>query len=146
MTNLPNIVGAVVIEANIVVAIAAHEAGRDAAATAEIANYSSQGYALYAPGAIVTETLYALCNKLTNGTLLALAHTAAIKNFERLMLGIEPPPMGEAALIARAEQLRTGYGCSRSADGVYIALAEASLPLCPQCCLHSIRDYPGKQL
>jgi hypothetical protein len=27
-------------------------------------------------------------------------------------------------LIARAEQIRSGYGCSRSADGIYIALAE----------------------
>jgi predicted nucleic acid-binding protein len=35
-----------------------------------------------------------------------------------------PPPSGDAALIARAEQIRNGYGCSHSADGIYIALAE----------------------
>lgn len=117
--------GALVIDANIAVALAAHESGRDAAATAEIAKYSAHGYALYAPGAIVTETLYALCHKLNDGTLTITSHAAAIKNFEHIMQSIEPPPIGEAALIVRAEQMRAAFGCSRSADGVYIALAES---------------------
>lgn len=40
------------------------------------------------------------------------------------MQGILPPPRGDASLITRAEEVRSGYGCSRSADGIYIALAE----------------------
>jgi predicted nucleic acid-binding protein len=38
--------------------------------------------------------------------------------------GISPPPGGDAAPAYRAEQIRGSYGCSRSADGLYIALAE----------------------
>ncbi len=37
---------------------------------------------------------------------------------------ILPPPYGEASIVLRAEAMRSGYGCSRSADGIYIALAE----------------------
>ena len=40
------------------------------------------------------------------------------------MQGILPSPRGDASLITRAEEVRSGYGCSRSADGIYIALAE----------------------
>ena len=40
------------------------------------------------------------------------------------MASVLPPPNGEASLIHRAEQIGSGYGCSRSADGLYIALAE----------------------
>lgn len=104
--------------------MASHEAGRDVQATVEIACYAALGYDLYAPGAIVTETLYALRNKLTRGALSLPGHAVAILNFERTMLNVKPPPAGDAALIRRAEQMRVGYGCSRSADGVYIALAE----------------------
>jgi predicted nucleic acid-binding protein len=40
------------------------------------------------------------------------------------MITVQPPPSGDVALIQRAEQISNGYGCSRSADGIYIALAE----------------------
>ena len=32
--------------------------------------------------------------------------------------------MGEGSLVLRAEEIRGSYSCRRSADGVYIALAE----------------------
>ena len=35
-----------------------------------------------------------------------------------------PPPSGDFSLTARSEQIRSGYGASRSADGIFIALAE----------------------
>ena len=37
---------------------------------------------------------------------------------------IAVPNNGDASLLPRAEEIRSGYGCSRSADGLYIALAE----------------------
>lgn len=40
------------------------------------------------------------------------------------MQSVSPPPNGEASLILRADQIRGSYGCSRSADAPYIALAE----------------------
>ena len=51
-------------------------------------------------------------------------HAQAILTFETLMVNILPPPGGEVSLISRAEAIRTNYGCSRSADGIYVALAE----------------------
>jgi hypothetical protein len=40
------------------------------------------------------------------------------------MSHVNPPPTGDRALIKRAEEIRGGLGCSRSADGIYLALAE----------------------
>ncbi len=40
------------------------------------------------------------------------------------MNSVLPPPSGDKRLIRRAEQIGAGYGCSRSADGIYLALAE----------------------
>jgi predicted nucleic acid-binding protein len=35
-----------------------------------------------------------------------------------------PPPKGDAALLVRAEAIRSDYCCLHSADGFYIALTE----------------------
>jgi len=48
----------------------------------------------------------------------------ALKNLQDQMQAILPPPQGDAALIKRATDIRSGYGCSRSTDGLYIALVE----------------------
>lgn len=119
--NLP---GAVVVDANVAVAIAAKEARRDLKATTELNTYIAQGCELFAPGAITTETLYALCQKYQTGLLTAVEHDTAVSAFDVLMGIIQPPPYGEAALIRRAYKICDSYGCSRSADAVYIALAE----------------------
>jgi len=116
--------GAVVIDANIAIAICAGETGRAAKASAELLRYSTAGYDFYAPGAIVAETLYILCGKLQQGLLTVPGHAQATADFQALMSKILPPPSGEAAIVLRAEAIRSGYGCSRSADGIYIALAE----------------------
>lgn len=34
------------------------------------------------------------------------------------------PPGGDISLIDRAKEIQSGYGCSRSADCLYIAFAE----------------------
>jgi predicted nucleic acid-binding protein len=116
--------GAVVVDANVAIAICAREAPRDLVANAELLRYASAGYQFFAPGAIVAETLFILCGKLQQGTLTGAEHAQAIGDFQILMSRVLPPPHGEAAIIARAEAIRDTYGCSRSADGIYIALAE----------------------
>jgi predicted nucleic acid-binding protein len=118
-------VGAVIVDASVAIAISAKEVGREPKATAEMLLYSTAGYQFYAPGAIIAETLYILCGKLQQGLFTVAEHTQAVLDFEAVMVNILPPPDGEISLIARAEAIRTGYGCSRSADGIYIALAEA---------------------
>ncbi|MGH9799817.1 MAG: type II toxin-antitoxin system VapC family toxin [Blastocatellia bacterium] len=119
-----NNLGAVVVDASVLVALCAKE--KDKAATAETAlsNYNSQGWSFYAPGVVISETLFALCWKLQNSVLTENGHQIAIRSFIAYMSMILPPPNGDTSLIVRAEEIRSGYGCSRSADGLYIALAE----------------------
>jgi predicted nucleic acid-binding protein len=116
--------GAVVIDANVLIAVCAREQDKLATAEAALADYTAKGWLFYAPGVILGEVLYILCGKLQSGLLNATAHREAIENLQDQMKAILPPPRGEASLIARAEEVRSGYGCSRSADGLYIALAE----------------------
>ncbi|MCW3094937.1 MAG: hypothetical protein JWL77_555 [Chthonomonadaceae bacterium] len=120
----PSSAGALVLDANVVIAISSKETGRDALATAEITNYVNLGYQLYAPGVIVAETLFVLCGKKNSGSLSLADYATAVVTFERVMASVLPPPNGDVSLIQRAEQIGNGYGCSRSADGIYIALAE----------------------
>ena len=112
------------IDANVAVAVVSNQAGRETTATNALTNYASQGYEWFAPGAIVTEVLYALCQTHQAGLLTAVELQDAIRKFEVLMESILRPPDGESALVGRAFQIGYSYGCSRSADAVYIALAE----------------------
>jgi hypothetical protein len=73
---------------------------------------------------MVAEALYGLCRKLQSGILTPLQHGRTVQRLLVGTAGILPPPSGDLALIERAEQIRGSYGCSRSADGLYIALAE----------------------
>jgi predicted nucleic acid-binding protein len=134
--------GAVVIDANIMIAIASNETNRDVVATAELSNYLSQGYRLFAPGAIIMETLYILCGKLNSGLLSPAEYAKAITAFQTAMRPVYPPRSGDKALIARAEQISGGYGCSRSADGIYIAVAEDLTQSMPTVLLTFDKDMP----
>jgi predicted nucleic acid-binding protein len=116
--------GALVLDASSAVAIAAKEGSREVKARAAIANYSTSGYLLFAPNVIVSETLYALCNREQHSLLNPQDYVQSVNDFQALMAGVLPPPNGEASLILRAAQIRASYGCSRSADALYIALAE----------------------
>jgi predicted nucleic acid-binding protein len=115
----------VTLDASFVVAYCAKEPNRDVKAKAQIVQYANAGKQLYAPGTLVAEVLFAFCRKLAAGDLTPVEHTAALKSFETIMQVVLPPPHGEPALIARADQIRGSYSCSRSADGIYLALAEA---------------------
>ena len=116
--------GAVVVDANVAVAISAKEADKETKAIDALDDYTSRDYELFAPGAISMEALYALCQKFKAGILTSVEYEDAVSNFEFLMDNIQPPPNGDVTIIRRAYEIGNGYGCSRSADGVYIALAE----------------------
>jgi predicted nucleic acid-binding protein len=123
MTPLSN-PGAVVIDANVFIALGAREQAKLAVAETALADYAARGWLFYAPGVIIAEVLYILCGKRQSGELDDTAYQEAIDSFLDQMKAVQPPPNGDAALIARAEQIRSGYSCRRSADGIYIALAE----------------------
>ena len=142
MTPAPSFAGSLVLDANVSIAICSKEAGRDALATAEITRYLRTGYHLFAPGVIVAETLYVLCGKRTSGSLSPADYATSVAAFERLMLSVSPPPGGDARLIRRAEQILAGYGCSRSADGIYIALAESLALTQPATLLTFDKELP----
>lgn len=113
-----------VLDANITVSVTAKEAATEAKAKAALAHYISNGYLFFAPGVIISETLYALRNQTTNALLTQSEHRQAVSDFEALMKRVLPPPSGDASLILRADQICMTYGASRSADALYIALAE----------------------
>lgn len=119
----PNSAGAVVIDANILIAIITKETG-EAKAEAALADYTTKNWAFYAPGALLTEVLFVLCKKLQNGLIDATTYKKAVEDFNDYLSVILPPPNGDAALLSRAEEIRSGYSCLHSADGFYIALTE----------------------
>jgi predicted nucleic acid-binding protein len=125
MISPGNPLSALVLDASVAVAVAAREADKEPKASAEIVSYSGGGYEFFAPGVLVAETLYVLCKKLENGVLTAADHSQAVQDFHIFMSGVLPSPFGDGALALRAEAVRGGYTCRRSADGIYIALAEA---------------------
>ncbi len=115
---------AVVIDATVVIALCANEADKLANAEAKIKEYSGKGCTFYAPGVIIVECLFVFCRKLSDGVLTPVEHSSAVLSLMRLMRQIHPPPTGDKSLIERAEEIRGAFGCSRSADGIYLALAE----------------------
>ena len=68
--------------------------------------------------------IFILCQKLADGSITKLEYEKAVKAFKYYLGFISLSPNGEASLLDRAIEIRDGYGCSRSSDGLYIALAE----------------------
>ncbi len=120
-TNSPD---AVVIDANVLIASCAREATKLSQAEVVINEYAMNGVLFYAPGALIAEVLYILCKKQQEGVLGEESYREAIENLQDQMQAFFPSPRGDSALIARAEEIRNGYGCSHSTDSIYIALAE----------------------
>jgi predicted nucleic acid-binding protein len=114
----------VVVDASVAIALCAKEPGNHPKAKAYLDTQTGSGSKFFAPGVLVAEVLYVYCKKLTNGALTAAEHTQAVQAFDAFMAGVSPPPNGDKSLIVRAEQIRSGYACPRSADGIYLALAE----------------------
>jgi|SRR5882672_8026884 len=87
-------------------------------------DYGKNGRDFYAPNVIVAEVLYVLCQKLQTGLITQAKYNEAVEFFKDYMTLISTPTGGDAPLIQRAKEIRSGYGCSRSADSLYIALTE----------------------
>ncbi len=120
--NLP--APAVVPDANILIALCSNEQLTCAVAEAAFEKYVRDGWEFFAPNIIAAEVLYVLCQKLAQGILTETEHEQAVKLFINYMNAVAPPDGGDFSLIKKAEEIRAGYGCSRSSDGFYIALAE----------------------
>jgi predicted nucleic acid-binding protein len=115
---------AAVVDASFVIGYCAKENNKYAQAKAKLEQYLNDGWQLFAPGVMVGEVLYALCRKVQEATLTAAEHAVAVGNFELLMNEIYPPPQGDSSLVARAESIRHPFGCARTNDSIYLALAE----------------------
>jgi len=114
----------VTLDASFVIGLCAKEPGKYPTALAALRQRILAGYTLHAPHLLVMEVVYVLCNKLQSATLTPTEHLTALANLHSLVTMLIFPASGDAVLISRAEQIRQGYGCSRSADSFYIALAE----------------------
>jgi predicted nucleic acid-binding protein len=114
-----------IVDASVMVAVCARETGRLERAAAMLVDHARLGGLFFAPGALFAEVLFALCGKRQRGALTAHQHALSLETLAEYASTILPPPRGDAELAARAEQLRGDYGCSHSADGLYIALTEA---------------------
>ena len=118
--NNPN---AAVVDANILVSITAKEGRTHIIAENAFKAYSQNGWIFFAPNVIVAEVLFALCQKRSAGILTEAEYDGAIEAFVDYMTIISPPN-DEADLVKRAVKIGETYGCSRSSDSLYIALAE----------------------
>ena len=117
-----------VLDASLMIALCAKEPHRYEAAKAEVENHALAGGLFYAPNVIVGETLFVLRRKLVNGDLTDAEHAQAVQSFHVRLTAVLPPPGGEASLILRANAICAGLGAGRTADSLYIALAEELSP------------------
>lgn len=113
--------GFVVIDANILISLCAKEPTQTTVKQV-LENYAKDGWSFYAPNLIVAEVLYILCQKHQKNTLTDKSYQEAVENFQDQMKAIQT--INDDILIKRAAEIQKDYGCSRSADGIYIALAE----------------------
>ncbi len=114
----------VTLDASFVIGLCAREPTKYVKAQLELSRRIANGCPLHAPHLMIMETSFVLCGKQQSGELTQDEHAAAVVNLQLLSAAIDFPTGGDAALLTRAEQIRRGYGCSRSADCFYIALAE----------------------
>lgn len=122
-TNLMNNAEAVVIDASILVSMASNEAGTHLLAEAAFNHYSQNGWEFVAPNVVVSEVLFAMCQKLASGVLTQTEYEQAIDKFLLLMQNISTET-SDKSLVKRAVEIRETYVCRRSSDSLYIALAE----------------------
>jgi predicted nucleic acid-binding protein len=106
ISNTPGLV----IDANVLIALASRAVDKYSIADAELTRYTQAGYVFYAPGVVVAECLCILCKKREDGSLSVADHFAAVADLCSYMGMILPPPSGDRLLVARAEQIRSGYG------------------------------------
>jgi predicted nucleic acid-binding protein len=115
---------AVIPDANVLIALCARETDKIKNAETAFDDYIIKGYEFFAPSVLVAEVIFVLCQKLADGSLTKPEYEKSVKAFKYYLDFISLSPNGEASLLDRAIEIREGYGCSRSSDGLYIALAE----------------------
>jgi len=113
---------AVVLDASFVIGFCSREADKFAAASAQFEIYIQQGRQLFAPGVMVFEVLYVLCNKVAKQIITLAEYDEAIADLLDILEAIEIYPGGDRPLIQRAT--RMCGGCSHMNDSFYLALAE----------------------
>jgi len=96
----------------------------------------------FAPSVIVSESLYVLCKKVERSKLTAEEHVSAIDELLVFLLPVLTSSRGEVSLLKRADEIRGTYSCRRSADGLYIALAEQLSPIYETVLLTFDEDMP----
>jgi predicted nucleic acid-binding protein len=114
----------VTLDACFVIGYCAKEQNKYAKAKDQLEQYAKDGWEFFAPGVLIAESLYVFCRKKLEGSLTQDEYDKAVQSLDALMKAVKPPPSGDASLIVRAEQIRVNYGCGRSADSIYLALAE----------------------
>lgn len=114
----------VTLDASFVIGLCAQEPSKYSKAQAALRQRIVAGCTFHAPHLLVMEAAYVLCGKQQSAALTPAEYTAAVVNLQSVLARLRFPAGGDVTLFARAEQIRQGYGCSRSADGFYIALAE----------------------
>src|SRR5436309_13060303 len=93
-------VGAVVVDANVLLGICTKEPKEQTAETA-LTDYSTRNWQFYAPGVISGEFLFVACQKLQSGLLTQAEYDNAVESFRKYLAVTLPPPSGEAALLKR---------------------------------------------
>jgi predicted nucleic acid-binding protein len=114
---------AAIVDARILVAMVSKEIGTYLIAEAAFDNYANNGWEFFAPNVVASEVLFALCQKFAAGILTLTEYEQAIDAFLVLMNNISTDN-DDKSLVKRAVEIRENYGCSRSSDSLYIALAE----------------------
>lgn len=118
LANNPN---ALITDANVIISVCSKEPTATVTKSA-LESYALNGWEFFAPNVVTAEVLYVLCRKLQNGLLTTKTCDEAIENFQDQMRFTKTP--NDAQFIKRAREIQNDYGCSRSADSIYIALAE----------------------
>lgn len=115
---------AVVPDANVLIGICAKEKDKHKTAETAIEDYLNKGYEFFAPNVIVAEVIFVFCQKLAAGLLTEIEYDKAVESFKNYLSFFNLTPSGEASLVDRAVEIIRGYGCSRSSDCLYLAVAE----------------------
>lgn len=124
VSNLAGQPHPVTLDVSFVIGLCAKEPAKYAKAQIELSHRIADGCTLHAPHLMIMEVTFVLCGKLQAGDLTFAEHASAIANLYSLSKNLTFPSGGDIALLLPAEQIRSGYGCSRSADRFYVALAE----------------------
>lgn len=124
MVSSPTSAPAAVLDASVVVGLCAREPGKFESARKKLQDYARGGWKIYAPGVLIAEVLFVLCRKLHEGHLTAPQHDRAVRSFVALLRRFSVFEAGDGSLFARATEIAAGYGCARSSDAIYLAMAE----------------------